>query len=139
MHYIHYALILAAIKVNWKDQRGMALSLVVGFSLLLPVKLFTHRSNFYFVCAGSDLVIGLIAVWLSTRMSNFVLVVCAWMCAIHVTGMWFGGADADSPYRWLMKALEYAEIAACSIFPLLPERRKHDAEDLLRSGRGYRK
>lgn len=139
-HYIHSALILTAVKVNWKDRHGMALSLIVGLTLVVPFNLFTHRSNFYIVCAMSDLAVGLIAVWLNTRMSNFILVVCAYMCASHITGMWYGGANPDSPYRWLMKALEYAEIASCSIFPLLPDRRKHASEEgMLSSGRGYRK
>jgi len=137
MLYLHLTLILAAVVVNWKDRRGLALSLIVGFTLVLPVKLFTYRTLFHFVCTACDLSVGLIAYWLNTRMSNIILVLCASMCAFHVTASWFG--HVGSPYHHLMVGFQIAEIAVCSIMPMLPERRKIVESDLLMSGRGLRK
>lgn len=140
-HVLHYVLIVAAVFINRKDRRMLALSLLIGLSILLPVGSLTSRNLFWFctVCITSDLVIGLVAFYLNTRASNFVLVVSAVLCAIHVTGWWFGGWLPESPYRVIAPLCEYAEIVACSVYPLLPDRKKNALDDLTRSGRGYRK
>ncbi len=138
-HVLHYVLIVAAVFINRKDRRMLALSLMLGFSLLAPVGSFTTRDTFCMIVISADVLLGVLAVYLNTRASSFILIMSAMLCAIHVTGWWFGGWLPGSPYRMLAPLCEYAEIIACSVYPLLPDRRKNALDDLTRSGRGYRK
>lgn len=138
-HFPHYVLIVAAVFLNRKDRRMLALSLMIGFSILVPVGRYTTRAEFCTICITADVLLGLLAFYLNTRASNFVLIVSAILCTLHVAGWWYGGWLPESPYKILEPACEYAEILACSVFPLLPDRRKAAVDDLLKSGRGYRR
>ena len=139
-HVLHYVLIVAAVFINRKDRRMLALSLMIGLSLLLPVSSITQsRDLFCTICIASDLFLGILAIYLNTRASNFILVISAILCTFHVAGWWFGGWLPESPYRILSPLCEYAEIIACCVYPLLPDRREKALADLTITGRGLRK
>lgn len=120
-HYAYYLLIITALAVNWGDKRAVALSTVIGVSLLLPVNKFTTWQNFYIVCALFEILITLLAVHINTRASDFIMVLSLMLCAFHFLGWWLDGYPPNSPYRPLVKIAEYAEIIACILFakPLL--------------------
>lgn len=94
----------------------LALTLIVGFSLLVPVNRFTDYSNFYAVCAGAEILWALLALRLRTQASYFIVAMCTMLVAYHLNGWYFGGYQHQSPYRVLVKICEYAEILACCLF-----------------------
>lgn len=120
-HFWHLLLLTVALMLNWGDRRALALTLVIGFSLVIPVASFTWRSNFYLVCGLFELLVALCAIRIDTQASQFIALMCAMLFVYHMTGWAVGGHPPDSPYRLLVKIAEYAEILACSLFanPLL--------------------
>lgn len=115
-HYWHWVLLAAALVLNWGDRRAICLVLVIGFSLVVPVNQFTHRSNFYLVCGLFEILFALIAFRVNTRASAFIILMCCMLFGFHMVGWQAGGHKQDSPYRLLAKIAEYAEIIACIVF-----------------------
>lgn len=115
-HYWHLLLLTVALVINWGDRRALALTLVIGLSLVIPVNAFTTRSNFYPVCSLFELLIILCAFHIDTRASRFVILMSIMLIGFHMVGWQAGGHKIDSPYRLLAKIAEYAEIIACIIF-----------------------
>lgn len=115
-HYWHYLLIVLALVVNYDDRRALALTLIVAFSLLVPVNQFTTRANFYLVCGLFEILFALIALRIDTRASQFIALMCLMLFAFHMVGWNASGHKPDSPYRLLAKIAEYAEIIACIAF-----------------------
>lgn len=94
----------------------LALSLIVGFSLLVPVGLFTTYYTFYPVCAAAEVLFALLAAYLCARASYFVCNIWVMLIPFHLIGWAYGGYADDSPYRVLIKMLEYAQIVACCVY-----------------------
>lgn len=115
-HPLHYALILLALALNWRDKAMLVLTAVVGASILAPVNAFTTADTFYVVCAVAEVIVALVALHLNTRASYFVSVMCAMLVVYHMLGWHYDGYPHDSPYRVLVKICEYAEILACALF-----------------------
>ena len=138
-HVLHYVLIVAAIFLNRKDRKMLALSLVIGLSILAPVGHFTNKAEFCTICIASDFLLGVLAIYLDTSASAVVLIMSGALCAWHLAGWWYGGWLPDSPYHLLSQACEYIEISACCAFSARFAKPKPEPIDLLQSGRGYRK
>lgn len=120
-HYWHLILLTVALVLNWGDRRALALTLVIGLSLVIPVNVFTTRTNFYIVCGLFEILVALLALHIDTLASRFVALMCVMLFALHMVGWNVGGHPPGSPYRLLVKIAEYAEIFACILFanPLL--------------------
>lgn len=115
-HYWHSILLTIALILNWGDRKAICLVLVIGFSLVVPVNQFTHRSNFYLVCGLFEILFALMAFRIDTRASGFIIMMCIMLLAFHMVGWQTGGHKPDSPYRLLAKIAEYAEIISCIVF-----------------------
>lgn len=115
-HYWHWSLLAVALILNWDDRKAICLTLVIFFSLVVPVNQFTSRANFYFVCGLFEILFALTAFRIDTRASAFIILICAMLFCFHMVGWQAGGHKQDSPYRLLAKIAEYAEIIACIVF-----------------------
>lgn len=115
-HYWHWLLLAVALVLNWGDRRALALTLVIGLSLVIPVNQFTIRTDFYIACIFFELLVILCALHIDTRATRFVILMCLLLIGLHLVGWQAGGHKPDSPYRLLAKIAEYAEIIACILF-----------------------
>lgn len=115
-HLPHYLLILVAVALNLGNRRMLALSLIIGFSLLIPVNQFTDWQSFYPVCAIFEILWALCAWHLRARASSFATTMYVMLLAYHINGWYLGGYPNQSPYWLLVPICEYAEILACCLF-----------------------
>jgi hypothetical protein len=105
-----YAVMLAAaLWWNRADRRMLALTLVVGASVFIPVPHDT-ADHFYQFCIASEIVVALAALALATRASLLIAELCLLLVAAHITGWVMDGSPPFSPYRAVVKLLEAAEM-----------------------------
>lgn len=103
--------------MNWGDRKAICLALVVGFSLVVPVNQFaSSRENFYLLCGLFEILFALIALYINTRASSFIVLMCVILLSLHVVAWDLDSHNIDSPYWLLAKVVEHAQIVACIAF-----------------------
>lgn len=117
-----------ALLLNSGDRRMLALTVLVGASIFLPVPAHT-QAQFYVTCILVDLTMLAVCVFLPSRVSCVLGHICAALVLTHFMGWVLDGSPPLSPYRVIVKLLEFSQLAACvALSPIIaPILRNHDA------------
>ncbi len=108
-----YALLLAlALALNATDRKMLALTLIVGAGIFLPIP----ASNFYLVCILVEITVALVAIRIDAQASWLIVRLSMLLCAMHALGWLLDGYPPASPYHAGVKALEHAELLLCCLF-----------------------
>ena len=110
--YFILLLIAGALNIAVSDRRMVMLCAVVGFGISVPIP----DHNFYAWCAVVEVFVMACALALNTAASRPVVALSLSLCAFHYLGYKFNGYPPDSPYHFLVKITEHAELAACALF-----------------------
>lgn len=105
-------LLTVGLMLNIPSPRMFLLTAVVGAGYFMPAP--THSAGmFYFFCICVETCVGILALSIDRKagiwIADFaVLLVCA-----HIMGWVLDGNPPFSPYRLIVKLLEFSQIAAC--------------------------
>jgi len=121
-------MLLIALAVNLTDRRMLALTCVVGVSFFLPTP--DSYDQFYISCISAECLTAIFALRLKAAGSILVAELCALLVITHLLGYSLDGSPPFSPYRVIVKLLEFSQIAACAaLSPVIaPILRNHDAK-----------
>lgn len=121
-------MLLISLWVNRTDRRMLALTLVVGAAFFLPTP--DVYDQFYVFCISAECLVALLALTIRADGSVLVAEVCALLVITHLLGYSLDGSPPFSPYRVIVKLLEFSQIAACAaLSPVIaPILRNHDAK-----------
>jgi uncharacterized protein YhhL (DUF1145 family) len=109
------AILVLAVALNIKDKESLLLTLVVGFSMLLPMHMLKeHYYLWYGVCIGSELLKIVLSIFLCSRLKYPIMFLSGLMLTCHTMSMYLD--DFTLPYRTAMPILEYFEILVCILF-----------------------
>lgn len=122
------ALLATAVVLNVRDVRMLALTLLVGATIFLPVPAHTQM-QFYGTCILVELSVLAYCVFLQSRASCLMAHIVAAMLVAHFMGWMLDGSPPLSPYRVIVKILEFSQLAVCvALSPVLtPILRNSDA------------
>lgn len=110
---ISYALLLAAaLALNAREHRMLALTLVVGAGIFAPIP----DALFYLICMLVELLVGLVAYRIAAPASWLIVRMSAMLFVLHALGWWLDGYPAASPYHVSVRLLEHAELLFCCFF-----------------------
>ena len=113
------ALIATAAVLNIRDFRMLALTLLVGATIFLPVPSHTQL-QFYGTCILVELFVAGVWTLYGVRGSNVMPFICFIMIICHFGGWILDGSGPFSPYRIIIKCLEFSQILTCvALSPLL--------------------
>jgi hypothetical protein len=101
----------AALALNLGNKRMLALTVVVGAGVFVPVQ----DANFYLICMLGEILIGLLAYRIDANASGVVIGISALLAMFHGMGYFFDGYPVASPYHILVKISEHSELLACII------------------------
>jgi hypothetical protein len=112
-------LLTFGVLLNISDRRMLALTLLVGASIFMPVPRDTAL-QFYSLCIAAELLVGVLAYALHARASGLITDVCAVLVIAHMLGYALDGYPPFSPYRSIVKLLEVSQLLACvALSPLM--------------------
>lgn len=130
MYLVACGFVLAiALGLNLQDRRMLALTVAVGVSVFMPVPAFT-QAQFYGTCILAELVVASLAVFYTSRGSTIIFYCCLALVASHFMGWILDGNPPLSPYRLIVKLLEFSQLAACvALSPIIAPilRNRHEA------------
>jgi hypothetical protein len=112
LHQAYAVLLLVAVLVNWRDWRMLALTLMVGVSVFIPVPR-DSGAVFYSFCAAFEAVVLFSALLLRARASEVIASLCIVLILAHIMGYCMNSWNALSSYRLIVPLLESAQIVAC--------------------------
>lgn len=120
-------MLIASLISNLNNRRMLALTALVGVVFFLPTP--EAYDQFYLFCISAECLVAVLALTIRANASVVVAEVCALLVITHVMGYSLDGSPPFSPYRVIVKLLEFLQIAACVVLspvcaPLL---RNHDA------------
>lgn len=105
-----YAVLLAvALALNASSRRMLALTAIVGAGIFFPVP----AQWFYPICMAIEILVALLALYLACHASSVIVRISILLVMMHITGWIWDGYPATSPYHWVVKLLEHAELIAC--------------------------
>lgn len=110
---LYPTLLLVAVYLNYGSKDSLLLSLVVGFSALLPMHLVTNYYIWYSICIGMEVGKMLLAYNLRTRIKFPIIFLCGLMGVCHLLSY---SNTFMTPYRTIIPALELLEILSCILF-----------------------
>ena len=123
------ALLAIAAALNFREWRGLLLTLLVGANVFAPMPMWSGEA-FYAGCILAEMAVFVGAGVLVCRQSELVLYGSALLVISHFMGYSLdAGSDPLSPYRGIVKLLEISQLLACvALSPILaPLLRNHDA------------
>lgn len=122
------ALLALAAVLNLTDRRMLALTLVVGATIFLPVPSHTQL-QFYGTCIMVETAVLVFSVFVTSRASGVMIHILLAMILAHFMGWILDGSGPFSPYRSIVKILECAQLLACvALSPIIaPILRNQDA------------
>lgn len=129
MYLVACGILLAVATVlNLTDRRMLALTLLVGATIFLPVPSHTQL-QFYGTCIIVETAVLAYVVFVHSRASGMMAHILLAMIVAHFMGWILDGSPPLSPYRSIVKILECAQLAACvALSPVLtPKLRNRDA------------
>lgn len=126
------ALLATAIILNIGDRRMLALTGLVGasaFAQLLPIPRETAE-QYYAFCIIADLTIGFAAFALRNKAGLLIFELSTLLVVSHMMGYNLEGSPPFSPYRVIVKILEFSQLAVCVALSsrVAPILRNHDAK-----------
>ena len=105
----YYILTLIAIAFNFRDNRMLALTILVSASIFVPVP----AEHFYLTCSLCDALIGLLALCIGGIAARPVWRISVLLVAFHFLGYLLNGYAQSSPYHTIVRICEHAELLAC--------------------------
>jgi hypothetical protein len=124
------SLLIIGIILNFLDIRMLALTLLVGASIFVPVPSDTGF-HFYTFCIASEILVGVLA-YATGKEAGFLIANCCFLLVIaHLMGYALDGSTPLSPYHVIVKLLETIELGICiALSPvLIPVLRNQDATE----------
>jgi hypothetical protein len=110
-------ILLVAVALNYADKRNLLITLLVGFSMLLPMQLLEDSYYIWYgVCIGSELVKIVTARLFKSTISYPVMFLSSLMILCHCISFYFDGFT--NPYHTIMPTLEYMELLVCILFSI---------------------
>ncbi len=109
---INAALLLVALWLNRNNIKMLALTIIVGVGVFIPVP----AINFYLNCAIGEMCIFLLAYMLSTSASCAIRILSLQLVVAHWLGHYLNGYPIDSPYHTVVQYTEHLELFVCSMF-----------------------
>jgi hypothetical protein len=106
----------------------LMLTAAVGASVLAEAPSDSYN-GFYLFCIGAETSVLLIALWLRTNASTAIVLICACMIIVHVSGYVLDGYPPYSPPRLIIPFLEHAELVVCIVLSnyLIRGTRNHES------------
>lgn len=122
------ALLFLGLLLNVRDQRMLFLTLVVGAGFLVPAPR-DSALHFYVFCSSVQAVVAIVAWRIRTVAAIAVFETCILLIVADIMGYTLDGSHAFSPYRAVVKLLEFSQIAVCVVLSpvLAPILRNRDA------------
>lgn len=113
--YGYYFLFILAVFLNINDKDSLLITLLVGFSALIPMQYIQNYYLWYAICIGMEVFKIFLSYNLKTRIKYPIIFLCGLMVLCHVLSyvMTF-----ILPYKVILPALEYLEIASCALFSI---------------------
>ena len=106
-------LLFVGLILNRHDRRMLALTILVGTTIFIPVPRDTAL-QFYLFCIASETLAAIVAVtFIRARASEMVASVCVLLVLLHVMGYIKDGYPALSAYRILVPLLESLQLVTC--------------------------
>lgn len=113
------ALLATAVVLNVRDIRMLALTILVGATIFMPVPSHTQM-QFYGTCIIVETCVLIYCVFISSRASSTMVNIVLAMIAAHLMGWTLDGSEPLSPYRIIVKILEVTQLATCvALSPVL--------------------
>lgn len=121
-----FLIMAAGLGLNAFDRRMLALTALVGASIFIPAP--DTYEQFYVFCISAECLVGLLALIIRARASVLVAEICVLLVIAHLMGYSLDGSPPFSPYRVIVKLLEFSQLAACvALSPVLaPFLRNHE-------------
>jgi hypothetical protein len=121
-------LLLVGLILNCTDRRMLALTVIVGASVFLPVPVNTAL-EFYSICIISEIFVGVMAYRTGREAGFLVANACVLLVIAHAMGYALDGSPPLSPYRLIVKILEISQLLVCAaLSPVIePVLRNDDA------------
>lgn len=121
-------MLLISLVVNASDRRMLVLTLAVGINIFCPTP--DNFYWFYVTVIGLEIFVIISALVLDANASILVAELCALLVITHLMGYALDGSPPFSPYRVIVKLLEFSQLAACAaLSPVIaPILRNHDAK-----------
>jgi hypothetical protein len=85
---------------------------VVGFGISVPIP----DHNFYGWCALVEIFVAASSILLRTPSSAPIFGISLLLCIFHYLGYKLNGYPVESPYHFVVKIAEHAELIACAVF-----------------------
>lgn len=109
-------LLAIAAALNFRDWRGLVLTLLVGANIFMPMPQHTAEA-FYAGCIVAELVVMVAAFKIKCRASEIVFYASVALVISHFMGYAHdAGSNPLSPYRGIVKLLEVSQLLACMAF-----------------------
>lgn len=108
-------MIAAACNMAADDWRGMLMCVVVGFGISVPIP----DVHFYAWCATVELIVVIGAIILRTPATQPIYAIALCLIVLHYLGYKLNGYLPESPYHFLVKIAEHAQLVACILFSQL--------------------
>lgn len=123
-------LLVTGIILNFLDARMLALTVVVGLNIFLPVPSET-QFEFYSFCILYETVVAVFAYATQKEAGFLIANTCALLVIAHLMGYALDGSAPLSPYHVIVKLLETLELGICiALSPVLsPILRNQDATE----------
>ena len=106
-------LLIIAVILNRKYKRNLLLTLVVGFSGLMPMQMVTDYYVWWAICLGFETSKIFLACYLKVRASYPVMFLCGLMLGCHIALIF---VDNLIPHTVIIPILEHLEIVSCVLF-----------------------
>lgn len=123
------AMLVLATVLNLRDRRMLMLTFVVGAGFFLPAPM-ESAERFYSFCLAVEILVGIMAYRTGHEKSEVVIFVAILLGISHVMGYVLDGSAPLSPYRLIVKILEFCQIYACvALSPVFAKklRNRHEA------------
>lgn len=114
--------------LNVRDQRMFLLTAVVGAGFWVPAPTDT-AIHYYVFCSSVQALVAIYAWRLRTPAALAVFEICIVLIVADIMGYTLDGSHAFSPYRAVVKILEFSQLAVCVVLSpvLAPILRNRDA------------
>ena len=127
-HIACAAFFFSGLVLNFLDRRMLALTVMVGVSVFIAVPSDTAE-QFYAFCIAAETLVALLAWGLRSEAGALVATLCVLLIVAHCMGYAVDGSTPLSPYRVIVKILEFSQLLVCvALSPVLaPILRNQDA------------
>lgn len=106
------SLLCAGLMLNIFDRRMFCLTAVVGVGFFMPAP-DQSAGVFYGFCIAMETFVGILAMQIDRKAGFWIADIAVLLVCSHCMGWYLDGSPPFSPYRLIVKILEFSQIAAC--------------------------